>query len=353
MRRLPPNVVSPLLSATLCLPLLFGHPTFAQTSAGEISVQQIRVLSGKDAVEIEVEASDRVVPQTQLLSGPDRLVVDFPNAVPGAGLRSQSVEQGEVKDVRFGLFQNKPPVTRLVLDLKSAQAFQVFPGRTVIIKIGGATEAVNDSVPQPAVRPGIVAANYTTRAERIPVETPLRPAVQQSSQPISQTTAKPLQVSFGNGLLAIKSDKATLSEILFAVQQRTGAEIGIVAGAEQEKVVVDLGPAPAPEVLAQLLNGSKFNFLIVSAPDNPQRLQRVILSPRVEGMVVSRSPSPAPSPAASPVAKNVAADIVADDDDWKPNAPPPPPNARPQAQTGPDPRDVRPENDPGSEPGPQ
>ena len=265
MYSFPRIVVNRLLLAGLCMPLAVSAVLQAQ-----ISVRGIKVLGNKDAVEIEVEASDRVVPQTRVLTGPDRLVIDFPNAVPGAQLRSQSVDRGEVKDVRFGLFQGKPPVTRIVLDLKSAQSYQIFPyGRTTMIKVmGNAPDtAGGDNSPAAQARPGLVSANYTPGAERIQVE----PA------------AKPLDVTFHDGLLAIKANKATLSEVLFAVQQRTGAEVAIAPGAEQERVVVDLGPAPAPEVLAQLLHGSNFNFLILSSAKDPRQLDRVILSPRTEG----------------------------------------------------------------------
>jgi len=244
----------------------------------QTSVRRVQVLGGKDAVEIEVEASDRIVPQTQVLTGPDRLVVDFPNATPGSGLRSQSVFRGQVKDIRVGLFQSKPPVTRIVLDLKSAQSYQIFPGRTVIIKI------MNDATDESAVangyvpptRPGLIVANYVTGAERIQV---------------TPASLKPLEVSYRNGLLAIHSNKATLSEVLYAVQQQTGADIAIAAGAEQDRVVVDLGPASAQEVVAQLLKGSKFNFLILCAADDPRKLDRVILSPRAEG-AVNEPPAP-------------------------------------------------------------
>jgi hypothetical protein len=257
---------SRLLLAALCA---LGVPALlAQTS-----VRSVRVLGSKDAVEIEVQASDRIVPETRVLTGPDRLVVDFPNAVPGSQLRSQSVDRGEVKDVRVGLFQAKPPVTRVVLDLKTAQSYQVFPnGRTVIIKVMGGTAdssaAIDNSRPEPATRPGLVVANYTTRAEPIRVETSLRPV---------------LEVTFRDGLLGIRANKVTLSEVLFAVQQRTGAEVSIAAGAEQERVVADIAPGPAPEILARLLNGSKFNFLILSAVNEPRKLDRVILTTRVEG----------------------------------------------------------------------
>jgi hypothetical protein len=241
-------------------------------------VRRVHVLgNSKDAVEIEIEASDRLVPQTQILTGPDRLVVDFPNAVPGAGLRNQSVNRGEVKDVRIGLFQSNPPVTRLVVDLKTPQSYQIFPyGRTVIIKVSGGVQQAAEPVDDfPPMRPGLVNTSFTAH-----------PFVLQTDG-----SAKPsLEVSFQDGLLSIRAYKASLSEVLFAVHQRTGAEVAISAGAEQEQVVADIGPAPAPEVLARLLNGSKFNFLILSSASDPRMLDRVILSPRADGAVTVPSP---------------------------------------------------------------
>jgi antitoxin (DNA-binding transcriptional repressor) of toxin-antitoxin stability system len=284
MPSFPQASVSRLLAAVVCA-LLAASSLRAQSS-----VRSVKVLGTKDSVEIEVEASDRIVPQTQILTGPDRLVIDFPNATPGKQLRSQSVDRGEVKDVRIGLFQSKPPVTRLVLDLKTAQSYQVFPsGRTVIIKVmGGGVAGVaadtsasaGDFPSQPARRPGLVVANYTTRSEPISIET---------------STQRLLDVSYRNGLLGIRANRVTLAEVLYAVQQRTGAEVSIAAGAEQEQVVADIVPGAAPEVLARLLNGSKFNFLILSAVGDPQQLDRVILSTRPEGGYV---PSPPPAPSA-------------------------------------------------------
>jgi len=283
------NVARGLLVAGLCVSVAWRPMLQAQTAmqtppretqARQAQVRQLKVLGSKDSVEIEIDASDRIIPESQVLTGPDRLVVDFPNAVPGNQLRSQSVNRGEVKDLRVGLFQSRPPVTRVVLDLKAAQSYQIFPnGRTVIIKVLG-TPAVDasrglDNFPMPATRPGLVQANFTTGAERIHGDVPAR---------------LPVEVSFRDGMLAIKSNKATLSEVLFAVQQRTGAEIAIPAGAEQEKVVADLGPAPAQEVLAHLLNGSRFNFLILNSAKNPRQLDRVILTPRGEGMAMPVGP---------------------------------------------------------------
>jgi antitoxin (DNA-binding transcriptional repressor) of toxin-antitoxin stability system len=266
---------SRLLLAGLCAPLAVSF-MLAQTS-----VRSVKVLGSKDAVEIEVQASDRIVPQTLVLTGPDRLVIDFANAVPSSELRSQSVDRGQVKSLRIGLFQSKPPITRVVVDLKSAQSYQVFPyGRTVMIKVTGGGADVSAGAgnypSQPATRPSLVTANYTSSAEPIGV--------------VPAEEPPPLDVTYRNGLLGIRANKATLSEVLYAVQQRTGAEVSIAAGAEQEKVVADIAPGPAPEVLARLLNGSRFNFLILSAVDNPQRLDRVILSARADGAFMPLAP---------------------------------------------------------------
>ncbi|HEX3819769.1 MAG TPA: AMIN domain-containing protein [Candidatus Sulfotelmatobacter sp.] len=249
-------------------------------SLAQVSVRQVRVLGSKDVVEVEVEATDRIVPQAQVLTGPDRLVVDFPNARPSDQVRSQSVDRGEVKDVRVGLFQSKPPITRIVIDLKSAQSYQLFPsGRTVMIKVvdgpSNVAAHIEEEAPQQGKRPGLVATNYTTHSEPVRIEEAPAPK-------------KALEVSYRDGLLGIVANKATLSEVLYAIQQKTGADIGIPAGAEQEKVVAEYEPAPAPEVLAHLLNGSRFNFLILSAPNDPTKLDRVIFSTRAEGGIVSQ-----------------------------------------------------------------
>ena len=307
-----------LLAAAACACL-------AGSSMAQVSVRSVKVLGNQDTVEIEVEASDRIVPETQVLTGPDRLVIDFPNAVPGNQVRSQSVDRGEVKDVRIGLFQAKPPVTRIVLDLKSARSYQVFPyGRTVMIKVTGdsaaSASAATPNESQPTRHPGLVTTNYTTSIEPVSVPGP------------------PLQVSYRDGLLGIHSNKATLSEVLYAIQQRTGADISIPAGAEQEKVIAEINPAPAAEALARLLNGSRFNFLILNSANDPRQLDRVILSARTVGEYVPPPPQPQeqdatvdepPVPAPNPPDQ---APSPADQAPNPENAPAPPAADNPQGQ---------------------
>ena len=133
--------MSPILSSTVTLVLWAIASAAGPLSARAQNVPSIRnvqVLRGGNQVEIQIESSALVVPQTNELGGPNRLLVDFVNARPGAQLRDQKVNRAEVKDLRVSLFSKDPPVTRIVIDLNSPQPYQVFPsGRTTIVKIGG------------------------------------------------------------------------------------------------------------------------------------------------------------------------------------------------------------------------
>jgi AMIN domain len=306
--------------------LLLGAAVCPAPVEGQVpavpSVRRVQVLPSGNLVEIEIEASERIVPQINVLTAPDRLVVDFVNASPGAQLHGQALNRGQVKSLRVGLFSKNPPVTRIVLDLNGPQPYQVFPsGRTVIVKVGGIQGAETAGVTSVS---GAALVKTSYPAQAVPVSTP-------------PPAKPPLEVLFQGGLLSISSNQASLSEILLAVHQRTGAEIAIPAGAEQEKVVADFGPAPAPEVLAHLLNGSQFNYLILSSSTDPGLLDRVILS--------ARSDLPMPTPL--PQARSLTNDE--DEADVQGAAPPtrPVPGVNPaEGQAGPSQSPVPPNNDP-------
>jgi hypothetical protein len=236
----------------------FAAPAVAQTATKPAAtIRQVAVLSSGNGVEVEIAASQPVAPQTLVVTGPDRLVIDFPNAVPGTNLHNISIVRGELKGVRVGLYSIDPPVTRVVLDLKSPQNFQIFPsGKTVLVKLNA---GANQSPSQPATAVS-------------------NPAPVQVAAP-----ARRVDVEFHNGRLSIWADKATLAEVLNEVHRRTGADIPIPAGADQEQVVANYGPAPARDVLAALLNGSRFNFIMVGSARDPYQLRSVLLTPRGEG----------------------------------------------------------------------
>src|SRR5207237_7796782 len=94
----------------------------------------------------------------------------------------------------------------------------------------------------------------------------------------------PLNVNCQNGQLTIWANNATLAEVLSEIHRQTGAEIPIPAEAGQDQVIANLGPAPARDVLTALLNGSRFNFILVGSDRDATPLKSVILSMRGDGV---------------------------------------------------------------------
>ena len=300
-------------------------------------VQQVIVRGTGDAMEVEIQTSGATItPDTQAITGPDRIVVDFPGALPAAELRALTVNRGALKGVRSGLFFRNPPITRVVLDLTEPQSYQISTVQNAIVvklnRVKPNRAELNPAAPNPVapgsakldaeksgpvtpgrpvksgpVKPGSVAAAGkepdVPAAHAAKLQTASLVGSTNAASPhdaasgvsavVSPTTAPPLPavsavlkpmplvaVTFANGMLRIRAENATLSEVLFEVQRQTRAEIAIPAGAEREQVMADLGPAPAREVLAALLNGSAYNFIFIG---NELDLQQVILTLRQPG----------------------------------------------------------------------
>ena len=338
-------------AGVLSLALLAGSfAAAADTRAqADSKVQKVLVRGSGEALEVEIQTSGAAVaPDTQAITGPDRIVVDFPGALPSSELHALQVNQGQLKSIRAGLFSNNPPTTRIVLDLTGPRAYQVSTSQNaVVVKLGSGGAAATVVHAQKPAGSGAAASNVqangvqakarlqnaalvsgpaipsaaissakissaTISIVRVPV-TQARPVAGQvpnasqaslaqtnASQPSvppvnrAQTAIPPVppqvasqppaeaappqptvDVSYQNGLLSIHSDKASLSQVLFEVHVKTQADIAIPAGAEQEQVVANLGPAPAKDVLAALLNGSTYNFIFVG---DERALERVIIS---------------------------------------------------------------------------
>ena len=284
----------------------------AQTAPHHATVQQVVTRQFEGSIEVEIQTSGGPVsPNTQAIVGPDRIVIDFPGAMPSAALRALKVNHGALKGVRSGLFFSNPPITRIVLDLTGPQSYKISTtDRATVVKLSAGVDKQSASAPaQPSLqsvqqsarqsvqqgprlrdaalagRPAVAVAHISPASavgEAAQLAAPQQLTEPQQPAPTAEATVpsepKPtVSVTYENGMLRILSDKATLSQVLYEVQVRTQAEIAIPAGAEQEKVVADLGPAPARVVLAELLNGSAYNFIFVG---DELSLQRVILTRR-------------------------------------------------------------------------
>lgn len=107
--------------------------------------------------------------------------------------------------------------------------------------------------------------------------------------PLDSIAPVPPQVSYQNGQLTIVAPNSTLGDILQAVRKQIGAEIEIPEATD--RVVTHLGPGTPGEVIAKLLNGSRFNYVLLSSSEDSSRLTRVVLVARMSPGNVERNTS--------------------------------------------------------------
>ena len=128
----------------------------------------------------------------------------------------------------------------------------------------------------------------------------------------------PPVVTYRDGQLTINAQNSTLAEVLKLVAEKTGAVIEVPPGSGLDRIVEHTGPGQADDVLARLLNGSPFDFIIVGSPQRPHELTQVLLSLRQADTPASLPPQLAKTvaspflytpPEPAPFAPAVATDL--------------------------------------------
>jgi hypothetical protein len=211
------------------------------------------------------------------------------------------------------------PSGRLGLALLLAAGF------TVPVKEGFAQSPATQAATRPAAST-VVATTPVRKAKSKAKKSEPAAEVPQTPPPpptLEQQPPTPPQVAYQNGQLTIDSQNATLSQVLHSVQSQTGASIDMPAGAGTERVVARLGPGKPKDVLASLLNGSKFNYVILGEANDSNGVQKVILmakSTSSEASVAAAQNSfhPPPQPQA----------IEPPDDEYPQNEPEPEPEVQ-------------------------
>ncbi len=140
--------------------------------------------------------------------------------------------------------------------------------------------------------------------------------------------SSPPKVGMSNGLLSIDAQNSTMGEILSAVRKQTGAQIDVPSGSGSERVVAKLGPGNPRDVLQQLFTGSKFDYIIVGSPENPDAVQHVILTARGNAGPGGLG-QPSPSPGNQPLNTSEPPDISPDNTSADEEIQQPPPDQQP------------------------
>ena len=120
-----------------------------------------------------------------------------------------------------------------------------------------------------------------------PPAAPQLPPTLMNQPPVNPT------VTMRNGLLTIDAPNSTLSEVLNGVRQATGAVLEGVS--PSDRVAVRLGPGSPRDVVAALLQGTSYNYLILGSDLDPNAVTHILLS---QGSSSSEPTPPPQQPAA-------------------------------------------------------
>ncbi len=146
-----------------------NHATAAHATGHPVVIQNVTVARGKDGINVEIVGTGAMTQTAMKLTGPDRVVIDVPNAVP-LRKREIAVNSGDVKSVRVARFQADPPVTRVVVDLATAKDFEIVPaGRKLTVKLRPASQLAQPApAPAPAAQSAASEAASTAPAPATP-----------------------------------------------------------------------------------------------------------------------------------------------------------------------------------------
>jgi hypothetical protein len=125
------------------------------------------------------------------------------------------------------------------------------------------------------------------RAAPKPVPAQPQPAPVAQATPLPELTpeqgpSSPPEVHFQDGRLTILARNSTMGDVLNAVRQKTGAAVDMPA-VSSERVVGQFGPGAPRDVIAQLLNGSHYDYVLVGSPADPGALNKIVLMAKASG----------------------------------------------------------------------
>ena len=130
----------------------------------------------------------------------------------------------------------------------------------------------------------------------------MAPAPAVSTSPDASTPAPEptVTVEYAKGELTLVSNGAPLGTVLKLIATKTGAAIGLAPELQNEPVAGQIGPGTVREVVTRLLDSPKIDYIIMSAGNNPDGLQRIVVQPRRssgQGSMAANIPAQPQNPA--------------------------------------------------------
>jgi hypothetical protein len=217
---------------------------------------------------------------------------------------------------QFARFVTSKELTLLVSVL--ALAASQLCAQNVPARLHGGPDRGDQPEPPPAATQGTptkpAAAQPAAAAQPQPA-----PPVPQVAPSMLQQPAGEAQIVFSGDTLSIRADNSSLSAILHQVAGKSGMQIEGLSG--DERVFGTFGPGTPRDVLADLLNGTAYNVILLGDLSNGAPRQ-LILTPTTHGGAALPSPPQANMDEAS-------------NEPEPEQAPPPPPEPPPSGTTPP------------------
>ncbi len=225
----------------------------------------------------------------------------------------------------LAISQTTEPAAQGQLAPQANPASPRLPSTQAAPALGTASQSPATAPSQPASAPRSPAAKSRERRAKAAPVAQATPAPPAPPPTLEQSPPTAPRVNLQNGQLTIDAPNSTLAQVLRAVQARTGASIDIPSSAGNERVVAQLGPGLPRDVLNTLLNGSKFDYVILGVTGDPGGIQKVILTPRQAGTPVNTAQNNNPQPAQEEDQDEGAAPDTSENEYQNPDQPPAPP----------------------------
>ena len=153
-----------------------------------------------------------------------------------------------------------------------------------------APTAARPVTPQAVTAP-VMRAVQPPPAQQQPIQPPI-PAPVAAQPPVQQPVVQPVvapassaangaaAVDYSHGQLTVVSERATLGQVLKLVAAKTGGVVDVAPELQSEPVMARLGPGPVREVLTELLDSPKVDYIVMGAADGRSGLERIVVRTR-------------------------------------------------------------------------
>ncbi len=261
-----------------------------------VTVRNVHVTKTPDGMDVQISSTGPLRPEAQTLENPNRLVIDLPGAMWDWAPKQIAVKSGEVKSVRLALWQQDPPITRVVVDLTATPDYALVPADNGLhVKLRApaqnAATAVAVSNPTPAPQASATPKIQVQQATAAPAASaPVQKSQAAVSVSVAPAAAKP----------AAEAPKAPV--VAAAARPAPAArKAPVVAAVEKPAAAPAAEPSPVVVKNSEPLGIPSANP--ASAPVAPPSSNLVATKADQPVLMASATPAPslAPQPTVAPL----------------------------------------------------